>query len=361
MRNWLINTIWVVVFVLISSNILSQQTDSVLVTSNQELKPMAFDTNYIDSYADIFALRFILTNKKNEFSILEKESGRTVDYSPNSQLNIGAGFSYKWMNVNLSVAFPGSNKDNDVFGNTRRFDLQTNLYSRKFVVDLVFQWYRGFYVLNPTLINPGWQPGDPYPIRDDIKSFAMGFTGNYVFNNKKFSYQAAFTFNERQKKSAGSFTVGGGWLMFNLKSDTGLVPSALFPDSITPINFSKITLNTIYGMGGYAHTFIIRKWYFTLALGLGSGISTSSSKTTADIKSKNKPSFSIVSDFRGSVGYNSELFYVGLSWFTGAFAVNSTKDILVTYSLSRLNFYVGYRFYNLFQDKHGMVRPKKMF
>jgi hypothetical protein len=121
-------------------------------------------------------------------------------------------------------------------------------------------------VANPTLINPVWQPGNSYPIRDDVRSFAMGFTGNYIFNNKKFSYPAAFTFNERQKKSAGSFTVGGGWLLFNLKSDTGLVPGALFPDSNSTFNFDKITLSCIYGMGGYAYTFVIRNWYFNLPL-----------------------------------------------------------------------------------------------
>jgi hypothetical protein len=302
-----------------------------------------------------------LTNKNNKFNISEKKSDRQVKYSPNSKLNMGAGFSYKWMNVNLSFAIPGINNDNDVFGKTRRFDLQTNIYTRKFVVDLVFQWYKGFYVANPTLIEPDWQKGDPYPIRDDIRSFAMGFAGNYIFNNKKFSYPAAFTFNERQKKRAGSFTVGGGWLMFNLKSDTGLVPEALFTDSIAVFNFDKITLNSIYGMGGYAYTFVIRNWYFTLALGLGTGFSTSRSKTTTNIKSKSNPNFNIVSDFRGSLGYNSDRFYVGLSYFTGAFAINSARDILVTYSLTRFNLFVGYRFYKLFYKRHGRERPDKFF
>jgi len=140
-------------------------------------------------------------------------------------------------------------------------------------------------------------------------------------------------FNERQKKSAGSFTAGGGMLLFNLKSDTGLVPSEIIPDSIPEFNFDKIGLTTTYVLGGYAHTFIVRNWYFSLALSLGGGFSNSRSQTTDDVKSKSKANFSLVTDFRGSVGYNSDLFYVGLSWFTGAFAVNSSKDLLVTYSL----------------------------
>jgi hypothetical protein len=157
------------------------------------------------------------------------------------------------------------------------------------------------------------------------------------------------------------FIAGGGWLLFNLKSDSGLVPKTLFPDSTVAFNFNKITLNSIYGMGGYAHTFVIKNWYVTLALGLGAGLSTSRSKTTTDTKSKSNPNFSIVSDFRGSIGYNSDKFYVGLSFFTDAFSINSTKDILLTYSLSRLNLYVGYRFYKLFYKRHGRERPDKFF
>jgi hypothetical protein len=348
---------------LISTNgcVLAQQLDSTKVNSKGFFNQSVYDTSYIASFVDIFSLRLLLTNKKNEFTILDKETGHLVDYSPNSQLNIGAGFSYKWMNANLSFAFPGSNNDNDIFGKTRRIDLQTNLYIREFVIDLIFQWYKGFYVANPTLINPGWQAGDPYQIRDDVRSFAMGFTGNYIFNNKKFSYQSAFTFNERQKKSAGSFTAGGGWLLFNLKSDTGLVPGALFPDSIPSFNFNKITLNSFYGMGGYAHTFVVKNWYLTLALGLGAGFSTSSSKTTTNIKSKSNASFNVVSDFRGSLGYNSDRFYVGLSYFTGAFTINSVNDIIVTYQLSRFNLFVGYRFYKWFHKNHGRSQPDKFF
>ena len=361
MKSWLLTSGVLVSFLFMNGIIYGQTIAADSVKLEQNIEPLNYDTNYIVSYADIFTLRFILVNKKNEFSIIDKISDNRVDYLPNSRLNFGFGMSYKWASVNLSMSFPGTNNDDETFGKTKRLDLQSNLYMRKFVVDLIFQFYRGFYVANPTLINSGWKPGDPYPIRSDIKSFAMGFTGNYIFNNKRFSYRSAFVYNERQKKSAGSFTVGGGMLMFNLKSDTGLVPKEIFPDTVPAINFDKINLNSIYALGGYAHTFVIRNWYFSLALGLGSGFSTSKSRTTDDIKSKSNPNFSIVSDFRGSVGYNSDLIYVGLSWFTGAFAVNSSKDLLVTFSLTKINLAVGYRFYKWFYSTHGKVRPKKFF
>lgn len=361
MRNKWLNMIWAIAFIFLNGRVSAQLFNKKKSDNKLEQDLSEIDTSYIKSYAEIFTLRVGLTNKKNEFEILEKNTEDNVKYAPNSSLNFGMGFSYKWAAVNLAFTLPGTNNDDETYGNTKRFDLQTNIYARKFIVDIVFQFYNGFYVANPTLINPGWVQGDPYPIRDDIKSFAMGFSGNYVFNNRKFSYRSAFTFNERQKKNAGSFTAGGGMLLFNLKSDTGLVPGELFPDSIVPINFDKVSLTSTYILGGYAYTFVIRNWYFTLSLGLGGGLSTSRSRTTNDIKAKSNPSFSIISDFRGAVGYNSDLIYVGLSWNTGAFAVNSSKDLLITYGLSKINFYVGYRFYKWFKSSRGMLRPNRVF
>lgn len=338
-------------FLLIAMVNKSQVTSAVLV-NNTDSVSLDHDTSYIVSYRDVFTLRLLTSNKKNEFDISDEKNGNTIDYQPNSSLNLGVGFTYKWFGLNLAFNFPFINNDDHIYGKTQRLDLQTSIFSRKYAVDLFFQYYNGYYIANPTIIDPGWQQGDPYPIRGDITSTSLGGTFNYIFKHNKFSYRAAFNFNERQKKSAGSFLVGGGILIYSLLADSGLIPNQLFPDSAEVINIDGVRINSLYGTGGYAHTFVIRNWYFTLSLGLGPGLSSTKTKLTNDEFRKVKSRFSVITEFRGSVGYNSDALYVGLSWFTGAFAIDSPNDILITYSLSKVQFYVGYRFYKWFNKEN---------
>lgn len=307
-----------------------------------------FDTNYIASYYNVFTLRFLMTNKKNNFTILDNVSEKSIEYLPNSTLNLGFGLTYKWLGLDLSFNLPFLNRDDEIYGNTKRFDLQSSIFKRKLVVNFFLQSYKGYYVANPTLIDPGWQPGNPYPTRRDINSFAIGGTYTHIFNHNKFSYRAAFSFNERQKKMAGSFTLSGGILYYKLSSDTGLVPDEIFEDSVSVINFDEIKISSAFVLGGYIHTFIVRNWYFTLSLGIGGGLSSTKTKYVDNQLFSRKSKLSIVTDFRGSVGYNSDTFYVGLSWLSGTFAINPTDNINVNYSLSKINFYVGYRFYKWF-------------
>lgn len=320
--------------------------------NNNEAVSLDHDTNYIKSYRDVFTLRLLTSSKKNEFDITDEKNGNTIDYQPNSNLNLGVGFTYKWFGLNLAFNFPFINNDDDIYGKTTRLDLQSSIFSRKYAVDLFYQYYKGYYVANPTILDPGWLPGDPYPIRGDIRSSSLGGTFSYIFKHDKFSYRAAFNFNERQKKSAGSFLVGGGVLIYSLLSEDGLVPKELFPDSVDVINIDGVKINSLYALGGYAHTFVIRNWYFTLGLGLGPGLSSTKTKLTNDEFRKVRSRFSVITEFRGSVGYNSDAFYVGLSWFTGAFAIDSSNDILITYTLSKINLYVGYRFYKWFNKEN---------
>jgi hypothetical protein len=331
---------------------ISQDIINGTIYTNGDADSLDYDTSYIASYRDVFTLRLLTSDKKNSFNVTEEKDGNTIEYEPNSTLNLGFGFTYKWLGLNLAFNFPFINNDDEIYGETSRLDIQTSIFTRKYVVDLFFQYYDGYYVANPTLIDPSWLKGDPYPIRGDITSTSLGGSLNYVFKHNKFSYRAAFNFNERQKKSAGSFTVGGGVFIYGLNADSSLVPNELFPDSVLAIDIRGIRINSLYGLGGYAHTFVIRNWYFTLALGLGPGLSSTKTRLSNDDFKKVRSRFSVITEFRGSVGYNSDVFYAGLSWYTGAFAIDSPNELLITYSLSKINFYVGYRFYKWFNKEN---------
>ena len=188
-------------------------SDSLLIDMSQSKDSINSSTksNIVD-YSDKFALYLYAKQKTNHFGIYNLEVP-LIEYSPNDRLNIGFGFNYKWLGIGFAFNFGFVNNDNDKYGVTKRLDWQTNIYSKKFVVDFYLQYYQGYYVQNPQEVFPEWGEGDDMYIRPDIKSASLGIGAMYIFNHKKFSYKSAFLQTAIQKKSAGSFMMGGHFLM----------------------------------------------------------------------------------------------------------------------------------------------------
>ena len=317
------------------------------------------DSNYIVNYEDIFTPRFVIITKKNEFTLTNNEAdttgqkGNALVFKPNDPLNIGLGFTYKWLGINMAFKLPFLNNDDDIYGKTRRFDLSTHLYGRKLVFDISFQWYKGYYLANPQGIVPGWNVGDAFPSRGDLRVTSFGGAGYYIFRHKKFSYRAAFTFNERQKKSAGSLVLGGGFSWYFIRADSSLT-SVKYNLDMGEMNVEKANLGNYYSVGGYAHTFVVKYFFLSLTLGLGVGVSSERIFIEDNSEKFKQVGLSLVSVFRASVGYNNDKFYVGLSMFNNGFALSPVNNIGTTYSFSSVNIYVGYRFYNVFKKKEPL-------
>lgn len=315
------------------------------------------DTNYVVSYANVFTPRFIIIGKRNEFSIKNNDPDGDDDrineltFQPNSPVNIGLGFTYKWLGLNLS--FPLFSGDKTIYGKTRRFDFGTHLYGKKIIVDLDFSWYRGYYLSNPQNVVPGWVNGDPYPSRGDISVTSLGVGGFYVFNNTKFSYRSAFTYNERQKRSAGSAIIGGGISLNYIRADSSMVGSDYIVE-LDSLEINKSNFVNLYATGGYAHTFVVKYFFLSLSLGLGFGLSSDRIFIENHSEEFRKSGISVVSVFRASVGYNRDNYYIGLSMYNNGLSILSSKNLGLSYRNTNFNFYFGYRFYELFKKKEPL-------
>lgn len=182
------------------------------------------------------------------FLAQETKGQEEVTYMPNNPAKIGAGFS-----VNNSVISFGYGYGFDFLrdkkkGKTKSFDFQYHNYGRKFVFDIYVQQYEGFY----TEDGPDGGNLRLYP---DMEINQYALYGHYVFNNKKYSYRAAFNQSERQLKSTGSFLLGGGVYYTDIKSDS----SFLYNDKHT---YSRIQLGI---SGGYAYTWALGRYWLLSA------------------------------------------------------------------------------------------------
>jgi hypothetical protein len=276
-----------------------------------------YDTNFIASYETDYTTRIFSSLKRNQMGYNDNMVGKSLLYRPNNNTLLGVGVNHGFLGVNIGINSPLINEDDEKYGKTKYYDFTMRFFSRKFNVTVYLQDYRGYYLKNTKDMLPGWDPDSGYYIRSDIKTFTIGLDVSYIFNFKKFSYRAAILQNEWQKKSAGSFLVGGTVFYNATTGDSSIVPSnvyyGLFYDNL------KFNRSTNFSMGptfGYAYTFVIKKHFFILG-SLNGSLNTAFTQLILVDNEDDVKSGTVIglrSEILLSTGYNSERWYFGLSF-----------------------------------------------
>ncbi|MEP2023826.1 MAG: DUF4421 domain-containing protein [Reichenbachiella sp.] len=300
--------------------------------------------NYIIDYSDQLSIKIYGILKSNKIAHVNYETEQKIEYKPNENFNIGFGLGYKWFGLDLAFNLSGVNNDDDIYGHTKRFDIQSNIYTRQFAIDIHWQKYRGYYGSNPEDYRTSFDPDNPYPIRPDIRTVNYRLSALYIFKHDKFSYRSAFTYNERQIKGTGSFLAGPFFNYYRMDADSTLIPLEAQSDFDSEYDFRGSEYINFGLAGGYAHNFVIGKRVFfsiTMALGLGPEIK----KTPAldGREASNKSKFVGQAVIRAAMGYNSEKFYAGLS-SVGVYSGEREEEDYLERGVSHLKIFIGKRF-----------------
>ena len=140
-----------------------------------------YDSTYYTSYAEKLTCRFYLSQKYTTFSFRNIENGVTLNYKPNTTLNMGVGATYKWATLNLAYGFGFLNSDSDK-GETQYLDLQWHVFARKFTIDMLGQFYKGFYLDNEKVTKALGH----YYTRPDLAIYEIGVSSQYILNHRRF-------------------------------------------------------------------------------------------------------------------------------------------------------------------------------
>ncbi len=308
-----------------------------VVTGFSQWKPADHDSSYYDTYPKLITGRVFFSGKYTHFNIQGNRGVRPLRYRPNGALNLGVGVTYGPITLNASFPLSFINPDNDVKGKTRSLDLQTHIYTRKWLVDLLGQFYGGFY------LRPKGYASDnqlSFYQRPDIKVRKLGFSAFNILNYDRFSYKAAFLQNEWQKKSAGTFLVGAEAYYGLVKADSALVPEVLY-NSYPQQDVAKSSFISLGPGAGYAYTFVFRENFFATA---SSTINTNINfvkERLDDGTSVSKTTFSPNLFFRTVVGYNNDKWSASLSWVANritAPGVTSSRDYVFSTGNYRITF-----------------------
>jgi hypothetical protein len=315
---------------------------AVVVCSSEsalgQKKFLPYDTAYYVSYQQKITGRIYFSRKFTALQFRNAEKKYAINYLPNTTLNLGIGATYQWATLNLAYGLGFLNPERGR-GKTRYLDLQFHSYGRRIILDVLGEFYNGFY-----LAEQEFRSGNnKYYVRPDLKVRLIGASVQRVLNYRKFSYRAAFLQNEWQKKSAGSFLIGvemyTGWI----NADSTLLPSAIasIENGIRPerVRFFEIGPNA-----GYAYTFVLSKHFFITG-SASTSLDLGWRSLSGELQKRNSAGVCLNSFLRFVVGYNSRRWGVAAFYITDHVNLVSGSDshkMFLNTGNYRLNFV--YRF-----------------
>lgn len=277
-----------------------------------------FDTAYVKDYSHILTGRLYSSTKYNKMQLGGLKGTKALIFRPNSKYNFGVGASYHALTLNIGVGIPGLNKDQDIRGETRYFDAQANVYTKRWASNVFLQRFQGYYISSYTLPELGWVQETEFATRPDITQYNLGVSTVHIFNNDRFSYRAAFNQDAWQRKSQGSILGGGYLTYFHLQSDSSLVPVRLATLYDPGLQLRRGGFLDLGPSAGYAYTLVFKEHVFlTGSLVLGGGLSLQRAATYATDGSevlKTSAGLGWHGQFRVGAGYNSARYYVGMSF-----------------------------------------------
>ncbi len=334
-----------IIFLLSIPYFVSAQTGSQM---RIDVKPSKVDTNYIKDLSEHFNLFVYGKTKYKKFGIKNKQSHQEIKYHPNDKFNVGFGFNYKWLGLGIAFNLPFINNDDDKYGKTKRFDAQMNVFAHTFLLDFYFNFYRGYYLSNPKVINSNFDASGQYPLVPSMITSDFGLSYYYILNHKKFSYRASFIQNEKQKKRSGSIILGFITHLSHTSADTSLVPTS-FLKGINEFEKYKLKSFSEFDLGpmfGYAYNFVIRKKFLiTLSVVPGVVLQRVTAKGNYNGKDYNieniKPG--LVFNNRFAFSYNGEVYFWGIN-YNDFHSIHNYEKILTKSNIGNFRLFWGRRF-----------------
>lgn len=329
---------WILVLI---TAVISYQYAYAQIPKLPRIPKFYYDTAYIINYNDHLAVRLVSPHRLYNFSIKNKANNAKYTYRPNLHTGMGVGFTYKWLAIDMTISPDFTSRNNDRYGKTKEFNFAASFYLERNIIDFQFRQYKGFYVSDPQKYLPGWENGMPHPTRPDVTSVALNLSYSIPLNWKRYSLRTTFLLDGMLKKSSGSVVIIPDFYYYHAHADSSMLPidyEASFTDEakITNMNFFLFSM-----AAGYAYTFVVRKFYFTLsafpAISFNAGNVTSEGGDYGPFP----VSFKFIS--KEGIGYNSPRWYAGFYFVYDINNIQFSNDLAFTNNVGGWRIFVGYR------------------
>lgn len=302
-----------------------------------------FDTLYISPNRYNYALLMSHFSDFEYYSVTsELPQPQKLSFSPIPNNKIGLYFGWRWIFLGWSVDV------DDIFRKMSRknkgteFDL--SLYTSKLGLDIFYRRTSNNYKVHK--LN-GFSEHTPpgYTVNfDGLKVDIKGLNVYYIFNNRRFSYPAAFSQSTNQRRNAGTFIAGFSFSKHQLDFDYTRFPDFIQEAMNPGMKVNKIKYTNANLSFGYAYNWVFAH-NFLACLSLTPAVAYKSSNVNAETHEGKKQYGSLSLDFliRAGIVYNNGKYYAGTS-FVGKNYNYSRNNFSLDNGFGTLQIYAGFNF-----------------
>ncbi len=265
------------------------------------------DTTYIKPHPYNFNFKIYSSYLNQRVNLYEKNGEKSANtFIPNVKATLGASLNLKYVSIAYSLKLKGKLLEEEKYGATKYFTLNSESYFNKFGFEIGYQQYKGFYRPSNLILF------QPTQIRSDVRFYQTTASLLFFTNNKKFSYAAAFSQSKKQLKSAGGIIITSVFNFKQFKGDSTLISSS-YNDTTNYKRYKDIKAITYLPLElriGYAYNFILKesKWFICPNLSGGLGATLYRYKTTEDVKTTPALHSNII--FKIATGYSSGPYFL---------------------------------------------------
>lgn len=302
-----------------------------------------FDTLYISPNRYNYALMVTHFSNFEYYSVTsELPQPQKLSFSPNPHNKIGLYFGWRWIFLGWSVDV------DDIYRKTNRknrgteFDL--SLYSSKLGVDIFYRRTGNNYKIHKIRGFSDEIPSNYSENFNGLKVDIKGLNLYYIFNNRKFSYPAAFSQSTNQRRNAGTFIAGFSISKHNLDFDYLQLPEYIQANMNPGMKVNKIKYTNANISFGYAYNWIFARNCLA-CISLTPAIAYKASDVDAETHEGKQWYSKFNLDFllRAGVVYNNGKYFVGSS-FVGKNYNYHRNNFSLDNGFGTLQVYAGFNF-----------------
>ena len=309
--------------------------DSVVVPARDSLRRY-----YIKRFPEYFFVYPVFRQGSLNFELEKKDRSALLTFKPNNTYSLGVGLYIFEVGVELGFAIPLKERSVERYGKSEARDIQLNLLAKRWGVDVFYQRYGGFYLVDDENLPVD---NEPYMQRPDIHTRNFGLTGHYVFNSQKFSFRSAYNFSERQLYSKGSFLLVSSISTFRVAADSSVVDYSRQMDFGSNVDFTRLRYTTFSIAPGYTYNLTYKNFFLNTTLTLGPAHHWINYDLEGSDREHNQIAINSFVAARIAIGYNGYRLFGGISFISQGSSVKF-EDVNFSNNNGVFKIVAGYRF-----------------
>ncbi|MGB3778666.1 MAG: DUF4421 family protein [Tunicatimonas sp.] len=260
----------------------------------------SIDSSYVQKFPQSLNLRLIYALRGGDLRVRHPQQEGQLLYLPRYHPRVGVG-GFLWnigFNLLLPLPLPRLAQDQRI----SRFDFQTSVFATRWLVDGIFQRYRGF-----TLRRAGVPPSlEMDEFRPELVTKKMSVAITYLPGGDRISLRSPYNQGVRQRKSAGSLLLSGSGTYLTVRDPGAVVPAIGLPRELA---LERVRVYALSSKVGYAANLIYRSWFVHLLAMTGLDW-----QQTYYVQGETQSAFAVepTYDLRSGLGYDTGRWYAGV-------------------------------------------------